>query len=209
MQASPPRPPYGTYGDDVFPVANKELAYQSRERRANSVQSIPAILSDRNVILDEILQTKKEAKLIQSESRRGQEELQRRISILESRVLAFESMSRTVDRRSTGCENMILKLQNDFELRLREIDSEGARYRREEEIGLRGLFETVWERIFFFSFLAEDFRQIRGEVRTANTNVALMETRIRDLASQVRSLVSFVFMHLLVCKSKTPHGLAN
>ena len=105
-----------------------------------------SLLSDRNIVLDEILQTKKEARLIQSESRRGQDELQRRISVLESRILAFEAISRTTDRRMSACENMMLKLQNDFELRLRDIDSEGARRRREEEAAVRSAVDAVRRR---------------------------------------------------------------
>jgi hypothetical protein len=135
MQLSPARPPYGMSNDNETSL--------SAARKDNLAQSISTFLSERNVVLEEILQTKKEAKLIQSESRRGQEEIVRRLSVFESRILAFEALSRTMDRRTAGCESLMLQLQSDFELRLRNIDSEGARHRREHEVNLRALVETV------------------------------------------------------------------
>ena len=142
MQGSPPRPPYGTYSDELSSMPEQDQLFNSRpDRKTNSIQS--AMLSERNIVLDEILQTKKDAKLIQSESRRGQEETQRRMSVLESRLNAFEALTRTLDRKSSSCENLMLKLQNDFDLRLREIESEGSRRRRDEEMALRALIESV------------------------------------------------------------------
>ncbi len=150
---SPSRPPYGIYSDEnSLSFSNDEAAPLSVARKENLAQSMSKSLSERNVVLEEILQTKKEAKLIQSESRRGQEEIVRRLSIFESRILAFEALSRTMDRRTAGCENMMLQLQNDFELRLRNIDSEGARHRREHEVAIRALIETVTARPSLPSF---------------------------------------------------------
>ncbi len=201
---SPARPPYGTYnGENSVSISNDDESSSSVARKANLAQSMSTFLSERNVVLEEVLQTKKEAKMIQSESRRGQEEIIRRLSVFESRIQAFEALSRTMDRRTAGCENMMLQIQNEFELRLRNIDSEGAKHRREDEVNLRASIETVSDDHFTptpapgVSLTPSSLAltalpptlpspcQVRAELRAISSQAAETDARLRSITAQV------------------------
>ena len=58
-----------------------------------------SILSERNILLDELIQVRKELQLAQFETKRMGEEFVQRLGVVESRIAAGEANTRTLDKR--------------------------------------------------------------------------------------------------------------
>ena len=103
VQFSPPRPPYGTY-DEVtrFPQIANSKGPPVRALDPPGLGQSPAFLvrmpargmdADQKMMLEEMIQTRKEAKMWQLDSRRLQEETLGRLMALEDRLQVLEPPS--------------------------------------------------------------------------------------------------------------------
>lgn len=98
---------------------------------------LPTPLMDRNIVLDEIMQMKKDLKVMQIETRRMGDELQHKLSNVDTRLQATESVSRTLDRREQTNADAAEKQFTDLELKLRESMHEISRMKRSSDSGMQ------------------------------------------------------------------------
>ena len=102
-----------------------------------------SILSERNILLDELIQVKKELQLAQMESKRMADAFVQRLSVVESRIMAGEANTRTLDKREAGGQQALAAQRGDIELKMREMLAEMARFKQGLESEFRGQMQTI------------------------------------------------------------------
>ena len=102
-----------------------------------------SILSERNILLDELIQVKKELQLAQMESKRMADAFVQRLSVVESRIMAGEANTRTLDKREAGGQQALAAQRGDIELKMREMLAEMVRFKQGLESEFRGQMQTI------------------------------------------------------------------
>ncbi|KAJ1492314.1 hypothetical protein T484DRAFT_1771575 [Baffinella frigidus] len=128
------------------------------------------LLSERNLMVDELLQVKKENQVSQFEMKRMAEAMAQRLGSFEARLQAGEANSRTLDKREGSNAILTTKLRQEAELRSKEIGAEMGRLRRQVEDSLRGQVEGL-----------------RTEFRQREQQMLKLEAATRGHAQQVTS----------------------
>ena len=128
------------------------------------------LLSERNLMVDELLQVKKENQVSQLEMKRMAEAMAQRLGTFEARLQAGEANSRTLDKREGSNAILTTKLRQEAELRSKEVGAEMGRLRRQVEDSLRGQVEGL-----------------RTEFRQREQQMLKLEAETRAHAQQVSS----------------------
>jgi iron uptake system EfeUOB component EfeO/EfeM len=102
-----------------------------------------SILSERNIMLDELIQVKKELQLAQNETRRMSEVFVQRLGVVESRIMAGEANTRTLDKREAGAQQALAQAHSEMELRMREMVAEVARFKQNLQTEIRGQMDAI------------------------------------------------------------------
>ena len=102
-----------------------------------------SILSERNIMLDELIQVKKELQLAQNETRRMSEVFVQRLGVVESRIMAGEANTRTLDKREAGAQQALAQAHSEMELRMREMVAEVARFKQNLQTEVRGQMDAI------------------------------------------------------------------
>ena len=102
-----------------------------------------SILSERNIMLDELIQVKKELQLAQMETRRMGEAFVQRLGVVESRVMAGEANTRTLDKREAGAQQALAQARSEIELKMREMVAEVARFKQNLQTEVRGQMDVI------------------------------------------------------------------
>jgi hypothetical protein len=129
-----------------------------------------SILSERNILLDELIQVKKELQLAQSETRRMGEAFVQRLGIVESRIMAGEANTRTLDKREAGAQQSLAQMRSEIELKTREMVSEVARFKQNLEAEVRGQVEII-----------------RGELKHRDAAMLQVESQAREWVRHSKS----------------------
>jgi len=128
------------------------------------------LLSERNLMIDELMQVKKEMNVAQSEMKRMAEAMAQRLGQFEGRLQAGEANVRTLDKREGSNAILTTKLRQEADLRSKEMGSEMGRLRRQVEETLRGHVEGL-----------------RGEFRQREQQMLRLEAATRQHAQAVAS----------------------
>ena len=129
-----------------------------------------SILSERNILLDELIQVKKELQLAQMETRRMGEAFLQRLGVVESRVMAGEANTRTLDKREAGGQQTLVQSRSEMELKIREMVSEVGRFKQNMETEVRGQMDVV-----------------RSELKQRDTAMLQVEAQAREWVRHSRN----------------------
>ena len=129
-----------------------------------------SVLSERNILLDELIQVKKELQLSQMETRRMGEAFVQRLGVVESRIMASEANTRTLDKREAGSQQSLAQARSEIELKIREMVAEVARFKLKLEADVRGQIDVL-----------------QGELRQRDTALLQVEAQAREWVRHSRS----------------------
>jgi hypothetical protein len=102
-----------------------------------------SILSERNILLDELIQVRKELQLAQFETKRMGEEFVQRLGVVESRIAAGEANTRTLDKREADGQQSLAQARSEIELKMREMLMDMHRFKQGFETEVRGQIQVV------------------------------------------------------------------
>eukprot|EP00284_Hemiselmis_tepida_P009808 CAMPEP_0174923116 /NCGR_PEP_ID=MMETSP1355-20121228/6363_1 /TAXON_ID=464990 /ORGANISM="Hemiselmis tepida, Strain CCMP443" /LENGTH=401 /DNA_ID=CAMNT_0016168771 /DNA_START=1 /DNA_END=1203 /DNA_ORIENTATION=- len=89
-----------------------------------------------------MLQMRKEMRILQMDNKRLAEEMQHKLSVVDSRLQAGESSYRILEKREASAEGSTQQLRQESEIRMTEVGQDVGRLRRQVEAELRQLSET-------------------------------------------------------------------
>jgi len=140
-------------------------------REVRQLGRLPTPLSDRNVLVDEIVQIKHDMKVMQLEARRIEDDVRHRLSGVDTRLHAGEASARALDKREADHNDGAQQQRREADARHKEVLDEMLRFRRDTEADLRGLNQET-----------------RNEIRERDAHVQQLDALARTLTGRLKAL---------------------
>ena len=140
-------------------------------REVRQLGRLPTPLSDRNVLVDEIVQIKHDMKVMQLEARRIEDDVRHRLSGVDARLHAGEASARDLDKREANNNDGAQQQRREADARHKEVLDEMLRFRRDTEADLRGLNQET-----------------RNEIRERDAHVQQLDALARTLTGRLKAL---------------------